>query len=148
MLELKNDGKYSISKEEKKVLDDEFFASYCDEQECSETIKDFFDEYGYVLDTHTAVAINVSQCYKDFSKSDVPTVVLSTASPYKFAHDVLKSICGKAPEEAFKCANILFEQTATPIPEQILLLKDKEKRFSKVIDRDGTLEAVTEFIKK
>ena len=148
MFELKKDGKYSISKEEKKILDSEFFASYCDEQECSETIKDFFEEYGYVLDTHTAVAINVSESYKDFSKTEAPTVVLSTASPYKFAHDVLKSICGKAPEEAFKCANLLYEQTATPIPEQILQLKDKEKRFSLVIDRDCTLEAVTEFIKK
>lgn len=148
MAQLKKDGKYSISNEEKKVLDDEFFANYCDEQECGETIKDFFEEYGYVLDTHTAVAINVSQSYKDFSKKDAPTIVLSTASPYKFAHDVLKSISGKAPEEAFKCANLLYEQTATPIPEQILQLKDKEKRFSLVIDRDCTLEAVTEFIKK
>ncbi len=146
MNELKVNGKYAITKEEKAKLDEEYFASYCDEEDCLSTIFDYFEEYGYVLDTHTAVAVNVAESYKAFTNTNQPTVVLSTASPYKFAHDVLKAIDGKAPEDAFKSANKLFEVTATPIPEQILALKTKEQRFMQVIDRKDTVSAVMQFM--
>ncbi len=147
MAELKETGKYTISKKEKDALDKEFFASYCDEEECKQTIFDYFEEYGYVLDTHTAVAVNVCESYKSFVKNNAPTVVLSTASPYKFAHDVLSAINGKAPSDAFKSANMLCEITAAPIPNQILELKEKQIRFNKIIDRNDTVSAVLEFIK-
>ncbi len=147
MNELKANGKYSITSEEKAKLDQEYFANYCDEEDCLSTISDYFEEYGYVLDTHTAVAVNVAEGYKAHTKTNNPTVVLSTASPYKFARDVLKAIDGKAPEDAFKSANKLFEVTATPIPEQILALRSKEQRFMEVIDRKDTVSAVMKFIK-
>ncbi len=147
MNELKALGKYSITKEEKAKLDKEYFANYCDEEDCLQTISDYFEEYGYILDTHTAVAVNVAEGYKAFTKTNNPTVVLSTASPYKFAHDVLKAIDGKAPEDAFKSANKLCEITACPIPEQILVLKSKEQKFLDVIDRKDTVSAVMDFIK-
>ena len=92
--------------------------------------------------------MNVCDSYKDYSNSNCPTVVLSTASPYKFAHDVLKAISGSAPTDAFKCASKLNEQTANPIPYQILGLKTKEKRFNKVINKNDTIDAVMEFIKQ
>lgn len=147
MLELKNQGKYSISKEEQEKLSSEFFAGFCNEDDCLETIKDYFEEYGYVLDTHTAVAINVTEEYLDKENLNRPVVVLSTASPYKFAKDVLSAITGKADDDAFVCAKTLSKETAEPIPTQILELKHKEKRFSKVIDRNQTVESVFEFIK-
>ncbi len=148
MNELKTSGKYSISNSEKEMLDQEYFANYCEEEECLQTISDYFEEYGYVLDTHTAVAVNVAESYKAFTKSKAPIVVLSTASPYKFARDVLKAIDGKAPEDAFKSANKLYEVSACPIPEQILALKSKKQRFLDVIDRKDTVCAVMQFIKE
>ena len=72
---------------------------------------------------------------------------MSTASPYKFAHDVLSAIEGKAPVDAFKCADKLFEISANPIPKQILELKQKEKRFTKVVEKTQTVEVVLDFIK-
>ena len=106
-----------------------------------------FEEYGYLLDTHTAVAYNVAMSFKEFTNNANPTVILSTASPYKFAHDVLSAISDKAPEDAFKCANLLFEQTANPIPKQISELKTKERRFTQVIEKSKTVDAVMDFIK-
>ncbi len=147
MNQLKTSGKYTITKQEKSKLDEEYFANYCEEEDCLQTIADYFEEYGYVLDTHTAVAVFVAENYKAFTNTNNPTVVLSTASPYKFAHDVLSAIDGKAPEDAFKSANKLYEITATPIPEQILALKNKEQRFMQVIDRKDTVCAVMQFIK-
>ncbi len=148
MAELKKSGIYTITDKEKSALDNEFYADYCDEEECRETIAETFDEFGYVLDPHTAVAVKVKNSYCEFSGDNKPTVILSTASPYKFAHDVVTAIMGNAPLDAFMSAKKLNEETAAPIPEQILALKDKEKRFNKVIARDQTKEAVKTFINK
>ena len=148
MDELKKLGRYSIEKAEKEQLDEEFFAGYCDEQDCLETISDIFDEYGYVLDTHTSVAVNVALGYKEDVCADTPTVVLSTASPYKFAKDVLKAVSGKAVNDAFKAAEMLSEQTALSVPKQILQLKQKNKRFLTVIDKTETVDAVMNFVLK
>lgn len=148
MADLKKNGVYSVTKQENDKLSQEFFAGYCDEEDCFETIEGYFNEYGYVLDTHTAVAMNVTDQYLEFCKDDKPMVVLSTASPYKFSQSVLKAITNKAQNDAFKCANALFEHTACPIPEQILLLKSKQKRFNKTINRDQVADAVLEFISK
>lgn len=148
MNSLKKNGKYSVSEEEKKTIAKAFYADYCDEEDCAGVIAGFFDEYGYVLDPHTAVAIAVEDAFKSYTGDELPTVVLSTASAYKFSQNVLKSITGKAPEDAFKAASALNQETAAPIPEQILSLKNKEKRFNKVIDRTETVKAVMEFIEK
>ena len=148
MLSLKKSGIYSISKAEKEKLDAEFYADFAEEEDCVETIAWFYDEHGYVLDTHTAVATCVRYYYQEYLNDKTKTVILSTASPYKFAHDVLKAIEGKAPQDAFKSADKLLELSATPIPKQILELKTKEIRFSKVIDKTETFDAVMDFISK
>lgn len=148
MEELKKEGKYSITDAEKTKLYQDFYADFTDEEDCAQTISEFFEEYGYVADPHTAVAIDVANKYISQSCDNKATVVLSTASPYKFPHDVLCAITENAPADAFKSAQKLFEETASPIPEQLLSLKNKERRFTGVIERDKTLEAVIEFIEK
>lgn len=147
MQELKENSKYSLTKAEKDKLCADFDAGFTDESECLSTIGDVFEEYGYVLDTHTAVAYNVYEEFIQKTKNENAVVILSTASPYKFAHDVLFAIDDKAPEDAFKCAKILFEISANPIPEQIASLRNKEKRFNKVIEKTQTADEVLEFIK-
>ncbi len=147
MKELKSFGKYTISDSELKTVKNEFYANFADELDCKETIKDVFDEYGYVLDTHTSVAYYVAQDFIAQTNNSSATVILSTASPYKFAHDVLSAINDKAPADAFKCADKLFEVSASPIPKQILELKQKEKRFTKVVEKTQTVDVVLDFIK-
>lgn len=146
MTELKEKGAYSVSEKEKSSMDDEFFADCCDEDECLETINSVFDEYGYAVDTHTAVAINVKNKFISFADNGNATVVLSTASPYKFPQNVLKALTGKRITDAFRSAELVYEQTACPIPEQILNLRSKEKRFTQVIDKKETENAVFNFV--
>ena len=144
---LKKTGVYEITKEEKKILDKEFFGGYCDDEECREEILSFFEEYGYVLDTHTSVAVDVAESFM-LDAEERPIVVLSTASPYKFAQDVLEAITGEAPKDAFKAAKKLLEETAEPIPAQILELKNKEIRFNAIIDKKNVLHEVLAFVGK
>ena len=142
MSELSKCKKYSITDEEREEVLKTFSAGYCDEDECYDTIADFFDEYGYPLDPHTAVAVAVA----DDKIEDRPMVVLSTASPYKFPSVVYNAITEKVEEDAFKASDKLERETAAPVPEQIRDLKKKEVRFTKVIDRENIADAVFDFI--
>ena len=146
MEELKSTGSYEITKEELDIISNEFYADFSDEEECFDTISYVFDEYGYVLDPHTAVAFDVCEKFKSFTEDAKKTVILSTASPYKFPQSVLKAIRGKNISNAFTASEKLEEETGMPIPDEIKALKNKEKRFNKVIEREDTLKAVNEFI--
>ncbi len=148
MQDLKKTGRYEITKEESKKILDEYFADYADEEECFETISEVFEEYGYVLDTHTAVAVKALNTYNQNAKEQIPSIVLSTASPYKFPQSVLKAITGKNVTDAFKSAQTLNSQTAMEIPKQILELKEKEIRFNTVIDKKEIFDKVKEFVAK
>lgn len=146
MNELKAKGTYRISAEEKAKAAVDFSAAYTDEEECSEEINEFFEQTGYVLDPHTAVAVNVA---KEFiAGENGATVVLSTASPYKFPQIVYKAISGRETKDAFAAAEKLYSLSACPIPAQISELKAKEKRFSCVIDKSDIEKEVLAFAEK
>ncbi len=148
MEDLKKTGVYSVSEKELDTLNDEFYADFCDEEECFETINDTFEEYGYVLDPHTSVAVKVANSYRNFTESDKPIVVLSTASPYKFPQSVYNALNGKYVADAFLSAEKLESLTAFPMPKQLSELKQKKIRFDKIVDKDQAYSAVLEFIEK
>lgn len=145
MEQLKADGVYSLSDNQIKELNAEFFAGYAEEEECFEQIFNAFDDYGYVLDTHTAVAFSVVSDYLA-SGGDNPIVVLSTASPYKFPQSVLKALTGKGIVDCFKASQKLYELSAEPIPQAIEKLREAEVRFKKVVKKNETEKAVLEFV--
>ena len=145
MAELKKTGKYSLDKDEKTALQKEYFAGYCDEEECAKQMSDSFNELGYLCDPHTAVALKVASDYAFETDANCKMVVLSTASPYKFSQNVLKAVGGKSVKDAFDAAKSLETLSAAPIPTQISELKTKEKRFIKVIDKADTVDEVLRF---
>ena len=148
MEELKTSGKYALEQSEVDKLEQEFFADFSDEDECYNTILDIFDEYGYVIDPHTAVAVKVKNSFDSFTDNECSTVVLSTASPYKFPENVLKAITGKKGKDAFDSANKLLNESAMPIPQKITELKNKQVRFDLVIDKGQAEDTVMQFVKK
>ena len=84
-------GEYTITDEMKKGLED-FYGNYADEKETAEAIKNLYEKTGYVIDTHTAVAASVYKKYVAMTQDTKPTVIASTASPYKFARSVMNAI--------------------------------------------------------
>ena len=87
MNDLSTKGVYTITDEMKAELED-FIGEYADEEAVFETIKAIYDETGYVIDTHTAVAATADINIEQENKS----VVVSTASPYKFTRHVLTAL--------------------------------------------------------
>ena len=139
MQELKDKGQYSIGRElQSKILED-FFGTWVDEVETKETIGDVYNNYGYVLDPHTSVAYKALEKYRLMSSDDTYSIVLSTASPFKFNDVVLSSINPDAdgsqlrnPFEAMKSLSTLAKM---PIPGSMEELPRLERRQSDVVDK-------------
>lgn len=87
-------GSYEITEQMKEQLSD-FYGNYADEKETVQRIRSMYEDTGYVLDTHTAVASTVYQKYMAETKDDTVTVIASTASPFKFARSVMNAIDSK-----------------------------------------------------
>lgn len=91
---LVQNGNYEITEQMKAQLTD-FYGGYADEKETAARIRDMYENTGYVLDPHTAVASAVYQKYVADTKDQTKTVIASTASPFKFTRSVMNAIDGK-----------------------------------------------------
>ncbi len=140
-------GRYEVSGEVKRQIQELFRAGYCDDLNTQATIKRVFDESNYLIDTHTAVAIDVYEQYKKESGGDVPTILASTASPFKFAPAVLGAIApDKITEDEFEMLENLHEVSGAEPPASLKGLKDKSQRFDDVRSRDEMRSAVLDML--
>ena len=135
MTALKTNGSYTVPQEIKDKVSSLFYGGCCDDEGTKETIKKMFDESSYLCDTHTAVAINVYENYVKETGDKTPSVVVSTASPYKFSKSVLEAVENGStlPENEFDMVDELNKVTSQPVPAPLSALKDREVRFNNVI---------------
>lgn len=91
MNDLASKGLYQITDEMREGLSD-FWGGYATEEETAGVIKEVYEQAGYIMDTHTAVAAKVYKKYKEATKDMTPAVIASTASPYKFTRSVMNAI--------------------------------------------------------
>lgn len=138
MNRLSADGKYTVSSDVMEKIQQMFDAGYTAEDKVDETIKYQFDNYGYLCDTHTAVAVRVYDEYVKNTGDDIPTVIDSTASPYKFSASVLNAITDEDLDglDEFDMVRELNRITGVEVPAPIASLKDKKVRFTDVCDRE------------
>ncbi len=141
---LKNEGKYTVDRVVFSSLKELFYGGFCSEEETAKAISETFDKYGYIIDTHTAVAVSVCNKYKEETGDCRPTVIASTASPYKFANSVLSAIGKEAKEDEFEAVELLSAITKTEIPAPISALKKAEIRFDNVCEKDDMNKVVLE----
>ena len=139
---LKKDGKYTVTDEVLAKLKDLFFGGFCDEESTAATIKSVLNKYGYLIDTHTAVAVSVYNDYVEKTSDNRPVVIASTASPYKFANSVLEAIGEVAPEDEFEAVKLLSAKTATEIPAPIAELENATVRFNNVCNKEDMNKVV------
>ena len=142
---LSQNKRFDVSKEEREEAGKLFSAYFSDDADAAETIYDMFNGLGYIADPHTAVAL--SAYYQHIGKTDDEhkTVVLSTASPYKFAADVMTAIRKKPNADPFRCIAQLENQTALPVPKSILDLQKAQERFKDVLEPEQVKDAVINF---
>ena len=142
MTELKTKGSYAITGEMKAILAD-FAAGYATEEQVAKTIHDIYEDTGYVIDTHTAVAATVYKAYREDSKDDRKTVIASTASPYKFAGSVMSAIDPKYKgQDDFKLIEELQKVSGTELPNAIKEIMNAEIRHNTECDVDQMEQTV------
>ena len=103
----------------KKALEP-FYGDYADMDKVAATIKSVYEEDGYIIDTHTAVAAAVYDSYKEKTGDTTPTVIASTASPYKFTRSVMTAIDPSFDSrEDFGLVDKLEELSGVKVPQAI-----------------------------
>lgn len=136
MESLASTGRYRIDGGMLARLQEDFAAGFCDDEATKASIRAAFEEYGYLLDTHTAVAWNVYERYRRETGDDRRTIVVSTASPYKFAGSVCRSLDIDFPQGLFAPLDALSRATGTPVPNPLEKLRSAKPRFDDVCGRD------------
>ncbi len=138
MSALSENGVYTVSDTVKAAIDECFVGGCCDDEQTAATIRDIFAEHGYLCDTHTAVAVHVYEEYRQSTGDKTPTVIASTANPYKFSSSVLSAIGEDVAQlDEFEKVEKLNEKTAEPVPSPLSTLRGRTPRFNEVCDKDA-----------
>jgi threonine synthase len=146
MNDLAGSGKYEITDDMKVRLED-FYGGYATEEETAEAIRTLYDSTGYVIDTHTAVASHVYNEYRQKSSDTTPSVIASTASPFKFTRAVLGAMEKvDEGEDDFALADRLADKTGLTIPDAVESIRNAKIRHKKTVDRTQMEAAVKEFL--
>ncbi len=139
MKDLSEKGYFEAGKELMEYIREDFCGASADDEEAFFGIRELWEKERYLIDTHTAVAY---ACAKK-TGLEGKTVVLSTASPYKFAPSVLKALGEKVPEDCFGAMELLESITGVPQPERLKGLREKKVLHGDVIapgDINGYVE--------
>ncbi len=149
MAKLATDGEYEISEELFAKMSSLFAAGCTDDAETLAAIKKCEAEHGYVMDTHTAVAKNVYDNYIAETGDDTKTIIASTASPFKFNQSVLIALGGSAAvagKDEFALLDELSKRSGMNIPKSLGELKNKQKLFESVCEKDEMIDVVSDFL--
>ena len=146
MKQLSETGKYTITDQMKKNLF-HFYGNYATTDEVAETTRKVYDEDGYIIDTHTAVAVNVFDKYRAETGDTTPTIIASTASPYKFTRSVMTAIDPAYDSKGdFELVDELERLSATPVPQAIEEIRSAEVIHNTVCDKEDMEKVVRQFL--
>lgn len=145
MEKLKTDGVYTVDPETRKKIAKRFWGGYCREEDTIATIKSIYDEFGYVVDTHTAVGIDVYDKYVISTGDMTKAIITSTASPFKFNESVAKAVFGEdrvKGKNEFELLDILASECGLKVPESLKGLNSKKVLHSSVCAKEDMKEQV------
>ena len=143
MKDLKEKGSYNL-----KEIDDSLISGeYINEEEVSYWIKKLYKDEGYVMDPHTAVAYGAYQKYRQKTLDKHKTLIVSTASPYKFPTKVLNSIGIDYPGNDFLAMETLEENNQSKIPDKLRELKELPIIHNLLVEKDDIKATIIDLLK-
>ncbi len=138
MEQLKSNGEYQIDPGTLKKLQELFWADYADDRETLQTIAETYRDFQYLIDTHTAVGRAVLDKYHLAEKDNCRSVLLSTASPFKFSGSVINALFDDEKYSGVSeldLLQILSRETGNPVPPNLASLHEKPVKHKQVIER-------------
>jgi len=145
MSSLNSASKYTVDFEIFDKIKENFVGIYASEEETKKTINDIYKKQNYLIDTHTSVATCAALKYMDTYKAERKILVVSTASPYKFANDVLRSIDESTITSDTEALQNLSDLTGTEIPTPLASVLAKPILHPDIIEKEDMDKAVAEF---
>ena len=138
MEQLSQNGTYTITPEMQAALAELFDAGSCDDNQTADTIRRLHENEKYLCDTHTAVAVKAYDDYRARTGDHTPTVIASTASPFKFCKSVAEALGGKVERE-----DVLHGLTGQQPPAPLAALRGKQPRFDRVVEKEDILSTTS-----
>ncbi|MDO5575847.1 MAG: threonine synthase [Fibrobacter sp.] len=128
---LNQKSRFTVDAPTMETISSTIVSGWVDEHQILSTIKQTYEETGYVMDTHTSVG--VALC-KRLGINDCHTVVASTASPYKFSCDVLEGIDGSKATDEFESITRISELSKTSVHRALDHLKTRPVNHKNIIE--------------
>jgi threonine synthase len=147
MKDLNEKGEYTVSSEELNKIRELIDAGYADDKDSYETIKSVYDNNGYLMDTHTAVAWSVYEKWIENTQNTDTCVVLSTASAYKFASSVMTALEQNFDGE-FDAVKKLNAFTKVTPPYGLDGIEDRVVIHKTVLEKGEMLDFVADMVAK
>lgn len=142
MGKLNTEGSYKVAEDVFAKIEAEFDAGCCDDSHAADTINKLWKDENYLCDTHTAVAVRVYEDYRARTGDETPTVIASTASPFKFCRSVIEALGGTLENDDVTQLEVLSQLTGVPAPAPLAALAGKTPRFDRVVDKADILSTV------
>ncbi|MFW5715665.1 MAG: threonine synthase [bacterium] len=146
MQELKKTGAYEITPGMKAGLAN-FYGNFADDSETVQTIGQLYSDYGYVVDTHTAVGYRVYQKYVEENGDQTPALIASTASPFKFGRSVAEGIGIETEGRSdFELIDLLSNYSGLKVPEPIRGIAERPVLHPDTCRKDDMKSVVEEYL--
>ena len=125
----------------------DFYGNNCTEDETAKTIAEIFKDSHYVIDTHTAVAAGVYDKYVKDTNDTTPTVIASTASPYKFTRSVMEALGADTDgKDDFALADELSALSGVKLPQAVETIRTAPVLHNRVVDAPDMPKAVKDIL--
>ena len=144
MAKLAAEGRYDVGAEVRERIGAQFYAACCDDDATRTKIAETWRQSGYLIDTHTAVAANAIGQYRAETGDATPAVVVSTASPFKFAQDVCAALGAEAGEDPLQALSAFC---GIPTPAPLSGLDSRPVRFDGVTEKTEMRAVVDGFLR-
>lgn len=146
MMSLQTKGSYCITEEMQAKLGD-FYGGYIEDEATLKWIKQIYDEEGYLMDTHTAVAYGVYRSYQEETKDHTPSVIVSTASPYKFTGSVMGALDSKYEGvDDFSLLKQMENLLQEEMPKGIREIAERPIRHTTICEKQAMKDVVLGFL--
>jgi len=149
MADLQEKGYYTLDATTRERLTEVFWGGWADEESTLAAIRQAYQEFGYVMDTHTAVGLKVYRDYLRESGDKHHTILAATANPFKFNRAVATAVLPSEKlqtQDEFLLLRELAAATGLSVPEGLRGLDSRPVRHNTVVAPDRMGAAVADWL--
>ncbi|MCJ7656365.1 MAG: threonine synthase, partial [Candidatus Atribacteria bacterium] len=125
----------------------DFYGGFAPQEESRQCTKEIFEKSKYLIDPHTAVAYAVYKKYIKETGDKTKTVIVATASPFKFTKSVMESIDSRYEKsDDFELIEKMSDLAKIPIPPGIRDIEKKPIRHKMVCEKEEMRAKIAEIL--